>query len=363
MKFEKVGKWRMHDHLIPHMTGTIVVLENPENKAPTAESESMGLWAKIKAFFKKFFQKPPPKASASKFAWLESLAEKEGAEAAWKYLLKTYDTPKGVVGNPHDMAHLVGQLLFKERGFKGLSTCTPVFAFGCYHGLMEVAFDENDAKSYQENILKAEKSCEKLGGEENPAYWSCVHGMGHGIITFREHNTSLALNDCNLLKERMQHYCYDGIFMELSASAAPSFYKKNDPLYPCSSLKEQYLSGCARAQARVMQSRFGLSTREVAQICLESGDKTIRFHCIESLGYNAAQANIEDPRVAIAYCENIVNSDDQAQCKAAAAGEFVFQNAIGWQKSSTTVCESMDADYKSACRARVAQVKKVHSRE
>src|SRR3989344_2985529 len=29
-KFEKVGAWRMHDHLFPHMTGTIVVLSDPE---------------------------------------------------------------------------------------------------------------------------------------------------------------------------------------------------------------------------------------------------------------------------------------------------------------------------------------------
>src|SRR3989344_8432819 len=27
--FSKVGTWRMHDHLIPHFTGTIVVLEDP----------------------------------------------------------------------------------------------------------------------------------------------------------------------------------------------------------------------------------------------------------------------------------------------------------------------------------------------
>lgn len=382
MTFAKVGTWRMHDHLIPHMTGTIVVLSDSgqASTTPSLDSDSAagpaGFWAKIKAFFSKLFRSSQKNASAvnesslaefqslsekGKYAWLEERAQIESPEAAWAYVLKTYDSPAGVIGKAHDMAHLVGQLIFKKYGLKGLPICTPAFAFGCYHGLMAVAFEGKNLIDYQKSILEAEKGCQKLGNSENPANWSCIHGMGHGIITYRDHETKEALLDCDLLGERVRTYCYDGVFMELSISAVPSFYKESDPLYPCNAINENYQTACARAQSRVMRSLFSLNTTSIAKICMGSTN-TIRYHCIDSLGYFAAEMSVDNPKKVIAECESIVNGDDQAQCKAAAAGELVFQNTAGWQKNSAMICESMNANYLSACMDRIESVKKSYGR-
>lgn len=370
-KFDKPGTWRMHDHLIPHFTGTIVVLEDPGKIATTTEGpilENLGLWAKIKAFFLKLFR--GSKASTvsgfksldekDKYAWLEDIANKETPEAAWRYVKAAYDTPEGVVGNPHDMAHLVGQLIYKKYGLEKLSICDPIFAFGCYHGLMEVAFDKDRGyeDNYKKDLLVAQDGCKAVGDMSSPSYWSCIHGMGHGIATFRNHSLDKSLKDCGTLDEGVRTYCHDGVFMEFSISAPPDFYKKADPIYPCDAVGENYKVACARSQVQVMRLRLGFDTTEIAKTCKETGNQNIIFHCVDALGYFIAQTSASDAQDIIAGCREIADGPSQEQCLAAAAGELVFQNSADWKDKVKEVCQGSDK-----CAERVEQVKKSYGRQ
>ncbi len=381
MAFEKVGIWRLHDHLIPHFTATIVVLQDPAVQGPTLSTNSQGrtLWTQIKAFFSKLFSAPSSKATRTgakadedllsefknlderaKYAWLEEIAASESPETAWRYVVAAYNTPQGVIGNPHDMAHLVGQLLFKEYGFDGLSTCEPIFAFGCYHGLMEVAFDKDRPEQFQERLAEARAGCEAMAESTSPSYWSCIHGIGHGIATFRDHDVKLSLADCSTLEDSIATYCYDGVFMEFSISAPANFYKQSDPLYPCNVIDDVYRTACGRSQVQVMKQRFRMGAATIANACLKSGSQPIAYHCIDAIGYFTAQESGGDARKIISGCALIADKVAHAQCLAAAAGELVFQNTRGWQESSKAVCESPGAD--SSCNVRIENVKKSYGR-
>ena len=378
--FTKPGTWRMHDHLIPHMTGTIVVLENVEASATTTGSETLekpSFWAKIKAFFSKLFNFSKSTNGVSdkllaefknlderaKYTWLEETAARENPETAWEYVLAAYKTPEGVTGNPHDMAHLVGQLLYKAYGFEGLATCDPVFAFGCYHGLMEVAFDKDKPEEYRARLSTAQEGCRQIGDENDPSYWSCIHGMGHGVVTFREHDLGKSLTDCDLLGESVRTYCHDGVFMELSISAPPSFYKDGDPIYPCMSIQESYRTSCARSQVQIMKQRFQMDTNEIAQTCAQTGDEKIIYHCVDALGYGVAQASGGMSSQIIAGCQEIEGDTFLAQCMAAAAGELVFQDYVGWREMSKEVCTALPLEYQESCYGRVEQVKQSYGRK
>ena len=390
-KFDKLGTWRMHDHLIPHMTGTITVLVDPDRVATTTEQQGptlttpsqgqtldapLSFWAKIKSFFLKLFSVKKTAITEDfkylnekeKYGYLEELSAREGPEAAWQLILDTYKTPEGVVGNPHDLAHLTGQLIFKKHGFDGLSICTPVFAFGCYHGLMEVAFalpaqagKENEG-GYEKNLLAGQDGCRKLLKEDSPSsetgYWSCIHGIGHGIATSREHNLDLSLKDCDLLGERIRTYCHDGVFMEFSISAPKSFYRKDNPIYPCDTVEDSYKVACARSQSKIMTLDFGLSIGKAAGACQNTGDERIIYHCIDSLGYLISQRNQEDPDEIIYRCKEIKDKKLETQCLAAAAGELVFQDVAGWQELTKKVCKN-----EITCLQRVEQVKESYGRE
>ena len=297
-----------------------------------------------------------------KYAWINEIGASEGPEVAWNYVVAAYTTPEGVVGNAHDMAHLVGQLLFKKYGFKGLSTCTPIFAFGCYHGLMQVAFDKNKPEEFQNKLVEAEKGCSAVGPTSSPSYWSCIHGIGHGVATFRDYKIDKSLADCSTLDKSISTYCYDGVFMEFSNSAAPEFYKQSDPLYPCDTVDEAYKSACARAQVQVMKLRFGMSAPAIADACLAGGNQTVAYHCVDAVGYSIAQGSQGDSRQVLSGCNAIKEAAAAAQCLAAAAGELVFQDTLGWQQSATAICVSLAGSYKASCDERVESVKKSYGR-
>lgn len=384
-KFEKQGTWRMHDHLFPHMTGTIVVLEDKTasgTSTPTQNDDDSeartSFWLKIKNFFKKLFGGQAKVSDASvnddllaefkglnekdKYTWLEKRAELEGPETSWKYILAAYNTPQGVIGSPHDMAHLVGQLLFKEYDFEGLSTCTPTFAFGCYHGLMEVAFEGESDSTYKTKLQEARSGCEISGETNSPSYWSCIHGIGHGVATYRKHELEPALTDCDAFDSAIRTYCHDGVFMEFSISAPPSFYKAENPLYPCDIIAESYKTACARAQVQIMKQRFHFDAPKIASTCLASGQATIIHHCIDAIGYFVGQEAQGDGNKVIKSCQVITQPEARAQCLEAAAGELVFQNFAGWQKNTEIICQSLEGKYKQACEKRINDVKTSYGR-
>lgn len=367
--FDKPGTWRMHDHLSPHITGTVVILEDGAQATTSPAVKPLGLWEKIKAFFLKLFSGSNASTvefrklnEQEKYAKLEEISAQEGPEKAWQLVLDTYNTPEGVVGNPHDMAHLVGQLLFKELGFEGLSTCTPVFAFGCYHGLMEIAFDKDRPEDYEKSLIEAQIGCQTVGTETSPTYWSCIHGMGHGTATFREHDLDKSLFDCDILPENLRTYCKDGVFMEFSISAPKSFYTQGNPVYPCNVVAENAKIACARSQTQVMRLRFGMDTKTIANACDKSGNKDIIFHCIDALGYFVAQTAQGDAAKIISGCKKIEEEKSAAQCMEAGAGELVFQNAVGWQAAVKKICGNLSENYRVSCEERVTRVKESYGR-
>ncbi len=384
--FDKPGTWRMHDHLSPHITGVIIVLEDRDKEIISATSTDSNLevnppsgeswWLKIKNFFIKLFNIKKRNGPVidklliefksldekDKYAWLENIAQTQSPEVAWRTIKETYNTPEGVVGNPHDMAHLVGQLLYQKHGFDGLKVCEPIFAFGCYHGLMEVAFDKDKPEEFPNKLSDAEKGCSKVAPKNSPSYWSCVHGIGHGIADFREYNLDKSLKDCDTMDKTVRTYCHDGVFMDFSINAKEGFYKRSDPLYPCNAVDESYKSSCARSQVQVMRLRLEKTTREISDACMESGNATIKYHCIDSLGYFVAQSSNYKSGQIISECRTIRDDPAVAQCLAASAGELVFQNSAGWDKAVKEICLSLEGPYRKACEQRVAEVKKSYGR-
>jgi hypothetical protein len=366
---------------VPISSATSSVAQGGASASPT----DSGLFGSIKNFFANLWQKLfgssggaagsaipvdqklladfKAQSGQDQYTWLDTIAQEKNPETAWAYLKAAYDTPAGVVGNPHLLAHHVGELLYKAYGFKGLALCDTTFAFGCYHGIMEVAFDKNHPESYNANVLSAQEGCKVVGDITSPSYWSCIHGMGHGIATFRDYDIQKSLSDCDLLDQKVRTYCDDGVFMEFSLSALPNFYKQDNPIYPCDTITKDYqVVACARSQAQVMRFRFKMTTGEIAKACLDTKDKTIVYHCIDSIGYFVGQTTQGDASKVTADCEEIADEAAAAQCKAAAAGEVVFQNYAGWQTSTKAICNSMSGTYKDLCTTRVDQVSQSYGR-
>lgn len=373
-KTKKAGIWRYHDHLNPHLRGTIVVTPENEGKANATPypSDILGnirnffssLTQKLSLLFRKEKTAMPEdfkKQGADKqFQTLTGFAKSKGADMAWSYLEEAFKEEAGSSGNIHDLAHLLGKLIYEEKGISGIGVCKPNFAFGCYHGLLDAAFKTN-----LDDLPIAEKGCEKLGPVNSGPYGSCIHGIGHGIASFHQtQNLEKALESCNRLSLG-QDFCYDGVFMEFARNAPPSFYSKEDPLYPCSYLENKYAThyslACGRNQPTVLISRLELKFEDATRLCSNNTlSDQYKSACFEALGFMLAST--QDTTSIISGCKSVTNSRYSSLCLKSAAGELVFQNVPGWEEKSKEICESAPGSSKASCLENLQKIIKEYGR-
>lgn len=350
---KKAGEWRFHDHLFPHFHGSLTVTSEAGTKTSgSGINLSDGfkkiidsLWSNLKSVFSLKRQVEVPSrenfiklSSKEQFKTLEDLAYSQEAEKAWQFIKETYKGQAGSSGNVHDLAHLSGGLLFEKLGFVGLGKCSVDFAFGCFHGFLDKAF----AKSI-DKMQEAHDACRKLDSTLSGPVASCIHGIGHGIASFYSvSDLNKALLTCRRLSSGSE-YCFDGVFMEFARSAPDSFYKKDDPLYPCDQLEEKfgyaYSLSCGRNQASVLMSRFKMNFAEVISVCLNSTSEPFKQACIDSLGFSLASTG--DVEQIIQGCQIIGEAQYVKRCVKAAAGELVFQDVPEWDQKSKAVCNSL----------------------
>ena len=385
----KVGDWKFHDHERPHFKGVLhVIAENTATEMtlrtastdqPQATSSavktSSGIAAALKSLVEKtmfyFFsgiarvfgvsltETPATTLSATaitgaefkklpadeQLTYLETYAQSEGSEATWKFVRETYKGESGTQGSVHDLAHLSGQLFFQEKGFTGLSSCTVEFAFGCFHGFLDMAF-----KSDLSGLAQAETACRALGSGVSGPVASCIHGIGHGVASyFQTSKLNEVLQTCDKLSEAARHYCYDGVFMEFERNSNESFYKKDDPLYPCNTLEQKYAFACGRNQPQVLLQRFKKNFTEVAAICIGSQQTEFKTACVDALGFISAGQGKGEPTQIVGLCQSLKESAYVDQCLKAAAGEIIFQEMPQWFDKAPHVCGASTQTAQAVC--------------
>ncbi len=367
-KPKRVGEWKFHDHLLPHMRGVITVIEEKGSSTKVLEKETKpvlntfivrikdsinSFFNKIKSLFVKKTLNPqtpeqiqlPNREEFKKLSYdmqsktLEKIAKSNGAPNAWEYVKDIFKGENGTSGNIHDLAHFSGLLLYESLGFEGIKNCTSNFAFGCYHGFLDKAFSKN-----LDHLLDAQNACLKLGPDGSGPVASCIHGIGHGIASY--YSTSdlkKALVSCRKLTLGKE-YCFDGVFMEFVRSAPISFFKKEDALYPCDQLEKEfgytYSASCGRNQPPLLMSRFNMGFDDVIGICLSSSSKPFKESCFDALGFSLASSGDVDQ--IISGCQKMQVPEYINKCAKAASGELVFQEIPGWAEKSKQVCNAFE---------------------
>lgn len=386
----KVGEWRYHDHLFPHKRGIITVVDEDKTsslpKIPSQEKNNdkdlillvketlKNLWIDIKKIFSLNTKSLQPKKTVEDKVFLKlnpeqqtntvkEIAQSEGTKMAWEFIKSAFKGQGGSSGNIHDLAHLTGSLIYQEKNLEGLGNCSADFAFGCYHGFLDEAF----AKSL-DSLPDAQSACLKLNPKTNNAVSgpvaSCIHGIGHGVASFYSTNDlKAALRSCRKLTIG-QEYCFDGVFMEFIRSAPQSFFKKDDPLYPCNQLEKDfgytYSFACGRNQPSLLMGRFKIGFDEVVSICRSSDSKPFIEACFDSLGFSLASQ--EDVDKVILGCQKIGVSEFTSRCLKAAAGEMVFQEVPNWWEKSQKICNA-DSEKSNECLSHVDRIISEYGRE
>jgi hypothetical protein len=262
-----------------------------------------------------------------------ALREQRGTRFAMGSLHRLIALDRDVAFTGHDYAHMIGIKTFQASGdfSSSFKSCTEILQSGCYHGVIQtylMSFPNVGAP-------EVTAACREYTAA-NADRWlrfQCVHGMGHGLTMFYDHDLPRALKGCDLLAEEWdQKSCYGGAFMEnivfatdpsmanmvmhkdddgmhmnmpMDAHGAPPAKFKMidhaDPNFPCSVLGERYQNDCWQMQPAVMLYLFEGDWQKTFDAC-DKAPEAWRPECYQGLGTSISGGTIQDHDDAIRLC-------------------------------------------------------------
>lgn len=305
-----------------------------------------------------------------------------GVRGAMFTLDKVTENDQDAKRDAHVYAHGIGIAAYKGPKEVGttFASCTPAHQAGCYHGVVQAYFMDDRQGPDTVTAEKVNALCSEYRWEREGNYlqFQCAHGMGHGVVMFRNHDLFKALKDCDLLKSDFEREtCYQGAFMESvvnaimphhpsatlakgggheggehggdhggahghhgAASAASTFkaLDPNDLLYPCSAVAERYWSSCYSFQTSAMLHLTGYDLGKVAVACERVPEK-MRSTCFTSLGRDISGMTVQDRAEARKRCGVVANPDDRAWCHVGAASNML--NVTARAEDGTAYCREL----------------------
>lgn len=334
--FDRAGFWRYHNHLRPDRHGLVVVtgaegfdakplvLGDTEIDFEDPPALSLG---DLVALFKdeqmlfRFTERYGPAHT------VELLAEAEGYAKV----------------DCHQAAHEVGRKAYDLFGAVAFSLASHKCHAGSYHGATEALFRDRGIGSLQDDISVL------CGNTQSPFFrHQCVHGVGHGLMSWSSYELLDALPMCDRLAARKdQLSCYSGIFMEnvvggLSGSMGHyTEYLSDDPHFPCNIVGEQYLSPCYFYQTSRMIVLFEGRYDQVAAACAEA-PSAVRTGCFLSYGRDVGGVTREDPARAIELCGHADDPDHRISCLEGAVQDRFWD--VSGADAALAMCGMLDED-------------------
>lgn len=334
-RFGIPGQWPIHDHIFPSLTMTVEVKE--KNNLPS-EFKSLD-YQEQEIMIKELSKTDPVKA--------------------WKYLKELFLVDGQVVGNAHEFAHIIGNGIYLKYGLDGITKCDEAFAYGCYHGVSEELLKKKGIDS----ILGVQERCLEIYPPEiSRNYTGCIHGMGHGLLTWEGLNVERALRDCDILDTNYRNFCYDGVFMENAFISQGTDFNIQNVWDFCSDLDERYGYNCARYQAQVLLKNIGSDLGGIEKGCILASNDLFRTTCIESLGYFISQNSTGSEEKIIESCFSLANEENRNICVIAGAREVIFQQYKNWEIVSGNLCGSLKDKWKDRCIESNNKVKNEYKR-
>ena len=256
----------------------------------------------------------------------------------------------------HETLHLIGRAAFDDTDSLGVAfeNGDTFCRSGYYHGVLEGVFLEEGSESL---LTDLDRICENVSGKERYSYnyFSCVHGIGHGLMAHFNHDLFASLSGCdNLSEEWEQGSCYGGVFMENVISDSPEnpsrFLKRDDLVYPCNAVEARYKQSCFLMQTSHMLAVNGGDFEGAFSECEK--DSEYRITCYESLGRDASGWSRGANEEVVRMCGYGANVEQRTHCLIGAAVDFIQSQGVD---AARALCAQGDESVHEACSSVVNQ--------
>lgn len=276
-----------------------------------------------------------------KLLLIREMTQVRGLESARNFIKLTYpDEPT----DEHELIHVIGKAAFSELGYSAFEFCDSLFHFGCYHGVALEAVRQN---GHNEKVLKNLVSVCLNPSLHRSIALSCIHGIGHGLMTVRDYDLLLSYQDCDRILEDEVNlfFCYDGVSMEnvlgIYNGSILSTPHLNNPYYPCDSVSQKYESACVREHVYYARKVFfSQDTLKTAEYCLHFPSEQTRQECFTGMGSAINQDFFDQPDKIIKECNQLERYNTQYRffCLKKAATNYAYARQF---KKSKILCASI----------------------
>jgi hypothetical protein len=242
--------------------------------------------------------------------------------------------------------------------------CRPVFASGCYHGVVEASLQA----AGRIDMAELERLCVGVEGSGGPGSgFECIHGLGHGILGALGYDLRDALRYCDALSTpRRAISCHLGAFMEAITSAlgAPAMHGAHaqaashehhspqplaidaaDPYSPCRAYGDPYATSCWLFQGFVILRANDFDAGRALLVCDGAPDGRAA-RCYESVGHQLTGLFQRGDRWTLDQCAR----GQASLAPHCVAGAALALDAMDWSGSrAARLCAAAPEETKDAC--------------
>jgi len=305
---------------------------------------------------------PPP----SVFAVLGA----SGLGAALDSLERRAAYDSTVLRNGHQLAHALGREALTSSGGNPavLGQCRPVFASGCYHGVVEALLQLRG----RVDMTELQQMCAAAGGTgaRGPVH-ECIHGLGHGVLGAFGQNVDATLRQCDGLSgSAFVVACREGAFMEAITTALGGqgnhlahlhglhgaghtgaiSIDPEDPYSPCDRYDEPYGRSCWLFQGFVILRRVDFDAAGALRLC-DAAPRGRADRCYESVGHQLAGLFQRGNAWVVEQC----GKGDAGRASSCAAGAALAFASMDWTGDRVKrYCESVPQAWSKQCFATAA---------
>jgi len=265
--------------------------------------------------------------SACWTGYYAAFVEKYSAVDALRDLKMRHDVGGGAKTFCHPALHVIGEAAGKEYGsvaeaYKhGEAFCRS----GYHHGVLEGLFGEEGGETMLAELDSICTDVKKDTASYN--YFSCVHGIGHGLMAYFRHDLFESLDGCaRLTGDWEQTTCSGGVFMENVISNTPEmpskYLKADDPLYPCTDVAEKFRTQCYLMQTSHMLIIFEGDFAKTFAACRKTGEYATT--CFQSIGRDVSGWSYGAVGAALSLCGYGANLDERKNCLIGAAADYLL---------------------------------------
>lgn len=309
---------------------------------------------------------------------LARLMRQDGQRAAFDLLAATAQGNAALEAQEHNIAHALGRAALAQRGNvrDALADCPYTMASGCFHGVLESYL------AARANVTGPDLQGLCVPGTAPDAQFShfqCLHGLGHGLDMYADHDWSYALGLCDLLDDPdpgqtlwQRSACYAGVFMENivgdqdnlrggtmamegmhgmpgmhahNATGALPRFNATDPLYPCDAAMPRYWSACYLMQSAMLMHNHPWDYAYAFRACDGAPEEDISI-CYQSVGRDISGNTLRDPHKSLHACQLPADRHPE-DCIVGVVKDYV--NTAGQLTPAGGLCKLLDGSNATAC--------------